>query len=108
MNVKTYIVLPIEIKAQVDAIDKESFSWVNELSPKEFIFHKDKFCSHNDKIGYVVVLEKNDVIGAVTLLRRAIMFDGILITLGGIGGLCTRQDKRKNGVGTLLLEKAME
>ncbi|MEK7544224.1 MAG: GNAT family N-acetyltransferase [Patescibacteria group bacterium] len=107
MNVHTYKILPVKIKVQVDVIDTESFAWVNELPPEDFIIHKDKFCSHNDRIGYVVASEKNDVVGAITLLRRTIVLDGIPLILGGIGGVCTRNDKRKNGVGTMLVEKAM-
>lgn len=107
-HIRTYKILPDEIKLQVDTIDKESFSWVAALSPREFISHKDKFCSHNDRIGYIVVQEKNEVIGAVSVLRRSIILDGIPMKLGGIGGLCTRKDKRKNGIGTLLLTRAMD
>lgn len=107
-HIRTYKILPDEIKHQVDAIDKESFSWVSSLAPKEFIAHKDKFCSGNDRIGYIVVQEGEAVIGAVTILRRTIVFDGVSMILGGIGGLCTRNDKRKNGVGTLLLTQAMD
>lgn len=108
MNVQTYRTLPDEVKLQVDAINTESFSWVAKLTPQKRIVHKDKFCSHNDRIGYIVVLEKNEVIGAVSVLRRTIIFDGIPMKLGGIGGLCTKKDKRKKGVGTLLLERAMD
>lgn len=108
MNVRTYTNLPIDVKTQVDAIDKESFSWALKQTPQERIIHKDKFCSGNDRIGYIVVQEKNEVIGAVSVLRRSIIFDGIPMKLGGIGGLCTRKDKRKNGIGTLLLTRAMD
>ncbi len=107
-SIRVYAFLPTTLEIQVDAIDKESFAWVNALTPKEFAVHKDKFCSHKDRIGCIVVLEKNDVIGAATLLRRVVKFDGVSLILGGIGGVCTRQDKRKNGVGTLLVKKAME
>ncbi len=96
------------MKFEVDAIDKGSFSWVNKLTPEEFIIHKDKFCSKSDRIGYIIVQEENDVVGAVTMLRRTIVFDGVSMVLGGIGGLCTRKDKRKKGVGTLLLTRAMD
>lgn len=106
-SIRVYVSLTAELKVQVEAIKKESFSWMAKLTSQERIVHEDKFCSGNDRIGYVVVQEGSDVIGAVTLLRRTIVFDGISMVLGGIGGLCTRNDKRKNGVGTLLLMQAM-
>ncbi|OGG29194.1 hypothetical protein A2973_03625 [Candidatus Gottesmanbacteria bacterium RIFCSPLOWO2_01_FULL_49_10] len=108
MKVHIYVSLPDELKAQVDAIHKESFSWASNQTPQERMVGKDKFCSGDDRIGYVVVEEGNDVIGVVALLRRSILFENMTITLGGIGGLCTRKDKRNKGVGTLLLQKAME
>lgn len=106
-SIRMYASLPDEVKRQVDAIDKESFSWIMNLTPEERIVHEDKFCSSEDSTGYVVVQEKEDVIGAVNLFIRRITFEGISVNLGGIGGLCTRKDKRKNGVGTLLLTRAI-
>lgn len=108
MNVHLYNILPAEIQAQVDAIDKESFAWAYHQTPEERAVGKDKFCSRGDRILSVVAEDARDVVGVVELFQRVISFDGSSITLGGIGGLCTRKDKRKNGVGTLLLKKAME
>ncbi len=108
MNVEIHKTLPDKVKRQIDAIDKESFSWIMKLTPEERIVHKDKFCSGNDRIGYAIVQDKNDVIGAVTILRRTIVFDDVSMVLGGIGGLCTSKDKRQKGVGKLLLVKAMD
>ena len=108
MRVSTYVSLPVKLKAQVDAIDKESFSWAAKQTPQERKVHKDKFCSGGDSIGHVVVQEQKNVIGAVSVLRRDIIFDGVSMVLGGIGGLCTRKDKRQKGVGKLLLAKAMD
>lgn len=108
MNVQTYRTLPDEVKRQVDAIDKESFSWAYHQTPEERAVGKDKFCSKGDSMGFVVVEEKEDIIGAVNLFIRRITFQDISMSLGGIGGLCTRKDKRKNGVGTRLLTRAIE
>lgn len=108
MNVQTYTTLPDELKTHVDAIGKESFSWVMKLTPQERIVHEDKFCSGSDRIGYIVMQEENDVVGVASALRRAIIVDGVPIVLGGIGGLCTREDKRQKGVGKLLLARAMD
>lgn len=46
--------------------------------------------------------------GVTGVLRREINYEGKQITLGGIGGLCTRFDRRQMGVATKLLFKAME
>lgn len=108
MNVQTYRTLPDAVKRQVDAIDKESFAWAYHQTPEDRAVGKDKFCSKGDSTGFVVVEEKEDVIGAVNLFIRRITFEDIKMNLGGIGGLCTRKDKRKNGVGTLLLTRAIE
>ncbi|MEK7141474.1 MAG: GNAT family N-acetyltransferase [Patescibacteria group bacterium] len=107
MDVHTYNILPAEIQAQVDAIDKESFAWAYHQTPEERAVGKDKFCSKGDRILFVTAEDTGDVIGVVELFQRVISFDGSSITLGGIGGLCTRKDKRKNGVGTLLLNKTI-
>lgn len=108
MNVQTYTILPVEIKTQVEVIDKESFAWAHHQTPEERAVGIDKFCSKGDRILFVTAEDAGDVIGVVELFQRVISFDGSSITLGGIGGLCTRKDKRKNDVGTLLLERAME
>ncbi len=108
MNIKTYTILPIEIREQVDAIDKESFAWAYHQTPKEREVGRDKFCSKADRIGYVIAEQDGEVMGAGELFIRSISFQENQVVLGGIGGLCTRKDQRKQGVGTLLLNRAME
>ncbi|MDP1721577.1 MAG: GNAT family N-acetyltransferase [Candidatus Gottesmanbacteria bacterium] len=106
--VHTYNVLPTTLSAQVEVIDKESFAWAYHQTLEERLVGRDKFCSSGDSIGYVVVEEKEEVIGAANMFARSITSDGVSMKLGGIGGLCTRKDKRKHGVGTELLNRAMQ
>lgn len=105
---RVYASLPPALKIQVDAIDRESFAWAYHQTPEEREIGRDKFCSRGDRIGYVIAEQNGEVVGAVELFVRPISIQGNSVVLGGIGGLCTRNDKRKRGVGTLLLNKAME
>jgi len=108
MKVDTYAVLPEELASQVKAIDRESFAWAYSQTPQAARRSKDKFCSARDRAGHIIVAEKREVVGAAQWYRRTITVDGDTILLGGIGSLCTRKDKRKLGVGTLLLKRAMQ
>ncbi|MBI5620954.1 GNAT family N-acetyltransferase [Candidatus Gottesmanbacteria bacterium] len=107
-SIRVCVSLPVIVKAQVEEIDRESFAWAYHQTPKEREIGKDKFCSSVDRIGYVIAQQGNEIVGAVEYFQRTILFRKTPIVLGGIGGLCTRKDQRKRGVGTLLLNKAME
>ena len=66
----------------------------------------DKYCS--EPFLNLLAIEKNSVIGAARLFKREIAYGGRKIILGGIGEVCTREDKRRRGVATGITKRAME
>ena len=69
--------------------------------------NKDKFCSQKDKIGYLLALENQKIIGILVLLKRRLIFNHQKLILGGFGGLCVVEAKRKQGIATALLKKGV-
>jgi predicted N-acetyltransferase YhbS len=67
---------------------------------------EDRFFS--TPFAFLLAIENHSVIGTLLLFKRKIDYKGERIILGGIGNLCTKKEKRRMGVATALLKKAME
>jgi predicted acetyltransferase len=67
----------------------------------------EKFCSQNDRVGYVFAMKNNEIIGAVIILKRQIKFEGTNIVLGGIGGVAVIKKYRQQGIASSLLKRAL-
>lgn len=69
--------------------------------------NKDKFCSQKNQIGYLLALKNQKIIGILVLLKRRLIFNHQKLILGGFGGLCVVEAKRKQGIATALLKKGV-
>ena len=58
--------------------------------------------------GYVVAYDGEEIIGCVNLLKRQITFENTTILLGGLGGVCVKQESRNKGIAKEMLTMAME
>ena len=94
-----------EWQVQFNQLIQESF-FLN-LTKTKLEENKDKFCSQKDKIGYLLALENQKIIGILVLLKRKLIFNHQKLILGGFGGLCVVEAKRKQGIATALLKKGM-
>jgi predicted acetyltransferase len=58
--------------------------------------------------GYVIVYDGGQIIGVLNLLKRNIKFKEQNITLGGVGGVCTHIEFRRQGIARKLLQEGMK
>lgn len=78
------------------------------LTAKEEAKHNDKYCSLHDRLKQLLAYEKDEIIGGTILYKRVIPYNGQDILLGGIGGVWTRKDKRRQGAARMHLKKGMQ
>lgn len=69
---------------------------------------KDRFCSEDDLIYYILATQNDQLIGETRVLKRTILFNGQKILLGGIGSVATHPDFRKQGLATKMVKKGMD
>lgn len=107
MRVVVYKTIPQRLTDKVKHLDKICFPWIFQTQ-KARAEHKDKFTpSLKDQIGHVCAFENDKLICRVILYKRKIEFEGQPLILGGIGGVCTIPEKRRQGLATKLLKMAM-
>ena len=78
-----------------------------KLTPQDITEHLDKFCSGDDIAHWVLAMRQNEVIGRVAVFKREINMNKKKVVLGGIGKLKVRDDWRRQGVATKLIDQAM-
>lgn len=110
-EIKIFDILTPELETKVAELD--SYKDKNERiqSPQEKAIHQDKYHSADDIFQYLFAFEDDKIIARMRLYYREIKFqeienEGKIIKLGGIGGVRTRPDKRKQGIATNMLTLA--
>jgi len=58
--------------------------------------------------GYVVAEDNGHLVGVGNLHERDIVFEGVTVKLGGLGGGCVHENYRHQGIATRLLELRMD
>ena len=105
-RVELYYSLPQNYEMQMSKSRNEFFGESSGRDVQELLKDRDKFCS--TPYAHLLAIENNNVIGANSLFKREINYNGEKIILGGFGGLFTIREKRKKGVATILLKIGME
>src|SRR5688572_11836160 len=101
---KVFDKVPEELVQQVDKLLEEDGSnnrIQNTQSLKEY--SKERYCSEGDRFKYIIVLDKDKVIGIIIILKREISFKGEKIVVGGISGVGTKEEYRGRGIATKML-----
>lgn len=106
-DIKTYTVLPVDIKSQVKDLKIACFSNVTGQTPEQKIDHLDRFYNKKPAV-HIPAFADDKVIGYVAILKRTIIFENHSILLGGIGGVCTLPDMRNRGIASELLTEGMK
>lgn len=105
-EIKAYRSVPSAFQKEIKKLSKMCFD--KKRTPEEQLEHDDQICSDKDCFAMVLALENKEVIGKIRVLKRSIDFKNKKIILGGIGGVCTREDKRGQGVAAAMLKVAMK
>lgn len=58
--------------------------------------------------GYVTGYNESEMVGVINLMKRNITFSERTINVGGIGGVCTHRDFRRQGIASELLVEGMK
>ena len=105
MNVRLYPKISGDLAAGVDQFIAENFYAEGERTPK-LLVEEEKFYSRPK--AWLLVFESDQIIGTTALHQRKIQFDNKDIVLGGIGRVCTRKDRRRQGIANQMLEEAVK
>ncbi|MDZ7586210.1 MAG: GNAT family N-acetyltransferase [Patescibacteria group bacterium] len=107
MKIVVYKRISERLKKPVKQFDRDCFPWIYETK-KRISEHQDKFSpSVKDQFSHFCALENNNLIGRVIVMKRKIKFANRPVILGGIAGVCVCPEKRKKGLATKLLKRAM-
>ncbi len=108
MKITLYKTVPKLLENTVKKLSEDCFPMTGK-SKKEIATHKDKFDpSVADYIGHILAFDNSELIGRVIILKRKVVYGRNDLILGGIGGVCARSDKRRGGIATKLLTRAMK
>lgn len=105
MEMKVYSKLPSDLARRVKQFGLENFYTEEERTPEHLAEEEDKFFSEPE--AWLLVFEEDKLTGRLLLHKRKIAFANKEVTLGGIGGVCTRRDRRRQGLATKMLKKAV-
>jgi GNAT superfamily N-acetyltransferase len=103
-RIRLFTSLPPDLGLQADRLWYDNFR--AGKSQQELKDTEDRYFS--TPFAFLLALEDPSVIGTLLLFKRKIDYKGEPILLGGIGNLCTKKEKRRMGVATALLKRAMK
>lgn len=106
MELKLFPKLTDDLANNVDQFIAENFYAEGERIPKLLAEEEEKFTSQPK--AWLLVFENDQLIGTSALHQRKIQFDNKEIVLGGIGRVCTRKDRRRQGIANQMLKLAMK
>jgi len=106
MEFKLFPKLTDDLAVSVDQFIAENFYAEGERTPRLLAEEEEKFTSQPK--AWLLVSENDQVIGITALHQRKIQFDNKEIVLGGIGRVCTRKDRRRQGIANQMLEEAVK
>jgi len=105
-EIKVYDELDSCLKEKMEELNKNSsYFQKKKKTLEEKKEHFDKYCSESDIVKWIFAFENEDIIGRAVIFKREIQFQDQKITLGGIGKVKVRNDKRRKGVATELLKR---
>lgn len=106
MELKFFSELPADLAQKAEQFGLENFYDKEERIPDNLARERERFFSQPE--AWLLIFEKDEIIGQIFLHRRRIRHNDKDIVLGGIGKVCTRRDRRKQGIATMMLKEAME
>ncbi|UCE21929.1 MAG: GNAT family N-acetyltransferase [Candidatus Aminicenantes bacterium] len=106
MDVKFFPKISGDLAVSVEQFIAQNFYVEGERIPKLLAEEEEKFYSQ-PKV-WLLVFENDQIIGTTALHQRKIQFDNTDIFMGGVGRVCTRMDKRRQGIARQMLKEAMK
>ena len=106
MELKHFPKLRGDLAASVEHFIAENFYKEGERTQELLEEEEDKFFSQPK--AWLLAFEKDQIISTTGLHCRKIHFGNKDIVLGGIGRVCTRKDRRRQGIASLILKEAVK
>jgi GNAT superfamily N-acetyltransferase len=106
MKIQFFAKLSTNLAKRVDQFVLEYFYTEEEKTPENLAAEDESFCSQPR--AWLLVFEGDQIIGGIKLYKRKVMFNTREVILGGVGSVCTRTDKRNQGIATSMLKEAVK
>jgi len=105
MEIRFFSKLSTDLSQKLHEFELDNFYSDEQRKPEYLAEEADRFFSLPR--AWLVVFEKEQIIGRVSLHRRKVKFEKQDVILGGLGKVCTRRDKRRQGIAIAMLEEAL-
>ncbi len=105
MKIEFFPKLTSTLAERVNQFRLENFYTEEERTPENLAAEEESFCSQPK--AWLLVFEGDQISGTILLHKRKVMFSKREVILGGVGGVCTRTDKRNQGIATSMLKEAV-
>jgi predicted GNAT family N-acyltransferase len=106
MEIKLFSKVTSVLAKSLNQFVLKNFYTDEERTPENLAAVEERFYSQPK--AWLLVFEKDQVIGIIKLYQRKMMFNNREVILGGVGSVCTRTDKRNQGIATAMLKEAVE
>lgn len=106
MEIRFFSKLSTDLSQKLREFELENFYSEEQRKPEYLAEEADRFFSHPK--AWLVVYEKSQIIGRISLHKRKVNFNKKDVILGGVGKVCTRRERRRQGIATLMLEEALK
>ncbi len=107
IEIKFLRIIPERLFQKIDQLllETESGNRIGDNSslPKD---RQDRLYNKHDRVGYVIAFDERIVVGIIIVFKREIQLHGEKLILGGIGGVCTKKEYRRRGIGTEMIKVA--
>ena len=105
MEIKFFPKLSTALAERVKQFVLENFFTEEERTPENLAAVEERFCSQPK--AWLLVFERDQIIGGIKLYKRKVIFNNREVILGGVGSVCTRIDKRNQGIASSMLREAV-
>ena len=106
MEIKFFPKISTNLAKRVNQFRLENFYTEEEKTPENLAAEEESFCCYPK--AWLLVFEGDQIIGTILLHKRKVMFSKREVILGGVGAVCTRTDKRNQGIAISMLKEAMK
>ena len=103
---KIFLKISAKLAKRVNQLELENFYTKEEKIPERFAEQEERFFSQPK--AWLLVFDRDQIIGRILLHKRRVKFNNRDVILGGIGGVCTSKDRRKQGIATMMLKEAVK
>lgn len=106
MEMKILSKLPAGLVKEIERFTFENFYSEKEKTPLGQAELRENFFSQPK--AWLLAFEEDEIIGTILLHRRRVMHKSQELILGGLGRVCTRKDRRSQGIAAMMLEEAVK